>query len=995
MFQIDRVPDCLTGPERELREKVNNTHALFQEQCIHQGFFITAQRNPELEALLWDENGSIRTMTYGELADKALRLAAFFLEKGIKPGEAVAVSIPRGPNQVIAVLAVLAAGAAYVPIGIAQPVGRRERIYRIGGITRLVTDAFGRAMLPPEEKIKVILMDEAEPAAVLPCPVSADADALAYVIFTSGSTGEPKGVEITHRAAYNTIFDINRRFSVNTSDRILAVSALDFDLSVYDLFGLFTAGGSIVLLNEGAEREAAVWLELIRRLKVTVWNSVPALLDMLLIAASGYKMLDSLRLALVSGDWVGLDLPERLMSKTRNCRFIALGGATEASIWSNFFEVKSVDPSWNSIPYGKPLSNQYFRVVDQNGCDCPDMVTGELWIGGAGVARGYRGNYELTAKSFVCSEDKRWYCTGDLGRYWPDGNIEFIGRADQQVKLRGYRVELGEIEAVLRQYSGISQAVAVVSSEAGTQHLAAAVVASPVLLQIQAASPIYEKTTSGLLRNASRELQGKFAEALIVEILCLAELENEAAVEESNLVQKLGITDETQPVLRMWLRWLDERKVLTEKNGVLRAGARMREALKYAEEIKSGSVTSNKIAGDNFEISSIGRRLFERLNIYRGILCGEVSSAVLLDDDLLSPECLSSRDSGTSEGIALIAREINDLKKASGEPVRVVLIGGRSGIAAAQLLEKLDPGSVAFTLIDSALSMVETAKMRLSSLPQEIVCLRSPEDQIADRLRYSFDVVLAINSFHRYRDASQGINLASLLIRRGGRLFALEHCELTPLGIVTAAVIDKGFADIDFERRRVFSPMLPGRQWANLLRKAGFCNVSFASLEDTFTELITADCPADRIELEPEDILKFARYHLPAHMIPERIEILPWLPLNANGKVDRGAIAAMFKLRTAAGEDEIPCEEMERKVAEMWKNLLDIESIGRNQGFFEIGGDSLLATRFLAAVKTEFGVEFSLRQLIEEPALFQVASILETKLAEMKQTMELVEEGEI
>ncbi|WP_141704350.1 amino acid adenylation domain-containing protein, partial [Planobispora rosea] len=303
-------------------------------------------------------------------------------------------------------------------------------------------------------------LSEALAAEPLAAPVEVDPDSSAYVIFTSGSTGEPKGVEVSHRAALNTIEDVNRRFGVGADDRVLAVSALDFDLSVWDVFGLLSVGGSLVMVAEEERRDAVCWARLVAEHRVTVWNSVPALLDMLLVAERG--QLGSLRLALVSGDWVPLDLSGRLAQVAPGCELVALGGATEAAIWSNFCRVPArVPEQWVSVPYGRPLANQCFRVVDGLGRDCPDWVAGELWIGGAGVATGYRGDAQATAAKFVQREGVRWYRTGDVGRYWPDGTLEFLGRVDHQVKVRGHRIELGEIEAALLAHPRVARAVAV------------------------------------------------------------------------------------------------------------------------------------------------------------------------------------------------------------------------------------------------------------------------------------------------------------------------------------------------------------------------------------------------------------------------------------------------------------------------------------------------------------------------------------------------------
>ncbi|HAF2163783.1 TPA: AMP-binding protein, partial [Salmonella enterica] len=165
--------------------------------------------------------------------------------------------------------------------------------------------------------------------------IRVDPESEAYIIFTSGSTGEPKGVMVSHAAAVNTLEDINRRFGVTAQDRLLAVSALDFDLSVYDIFGILGAGASLVLIDETTRRDATAWLKSIKQHGVTIWNSVPVLLEMLLNVAEGREMLPGLRLALISGDWIGLNLPGWLKRIAPECRFAALGGATEAAVWSN------------------------------------------------------------------------------------------------------------------------------------------------------------------------------------------------------------------------------------------------------------------------------------------------------------------------------------------------------------------------------------------------------------------------------------------------------------------------------------------------------------------------------------------------------------------------------------------------------------------------------------------------------------------------------------
>ncbi|WP_282702999.1 non-ribosomal peptide synthetase [Streptomyces sp. CC219B] len=465
-------PVALPEAQAKVRAEVNDTAVVRPARTLHGPVLDVARRTPGAVAV---RTPSGEALTYAELAGRALAVAGHLVSLGARPGETVVVSLPKGPDQVAAVLGVLAAGCAYVPVGVGQPAARRNRIVRSAG-ARLALVADGPdSGTGWDEAVRLVPVAEASAAEPLAGPVPVEPGQLAYVIYTSGSTGEPKGVEITHAAAANTIDDVNARYGVGPADVVLQVSALDFDLSVYDLFGLLAVGGTVVTLTEDVRREAPVWARLAAEHGVTVWNTVPTLLDMLLVACESGPGLPGLRVAIVSGDWVGLDLCDRLRACAPDALLVAMGGATEASIWSNAHEVPAVDPAWVSVPYGRPLANQRFRVVDAHGRDRPDFVPGELWIGGAGVALGYRGDPERTSASFVTDGGERWYRTGDLGRYHPSGTLEFLGRRDHQVKVRGHRIELGEIETRLRDLPAVAHAVVWVDTGAGARRLAAVV----------------------------------------------------------------------------------------------------------------------------------------------------------------------------------------------------------------------------------------------------------------------------------------------------------------------------------------------------------------------------------------------------------------------------------------------------------------------------------------------------------------------------------------
>jgi pyochelin synthetase len=300
------------------------------------------------------------------------------------------------------------------------------------------------------------------------------------VIYTSGSTGSPKGVMLDHRGPLNTITDINHRYGVGADDVVFGASSLCFDLSVYDVFGSLAAGATLVLPDPG-RTDPGSWLEMVGAHGVTVWNSVPAIMQLFVeAAAAAGASFPALRTVLLSGDWIPVDLPGRIRQVAPNARVISLGGATEASIWSISFPIDHLDPAWPSIPYGKPLTNQTWHVLDELGRDAPTWVPGELHIGGCGVAMGYLGDPEKTRVAFVDHPrtGERIYRTGDLGRYLPSGDIEFLGRADHQVKIQGFRVEPGEIEHALLEHPAVRRAAVVARTTGSGKQLVAFVVGS-------------------------------------------------------------------------------------------------------------------------------------------------------------------------------------------------------------------------------------------------------------------------------------------------------------------------------------------------------------------------------------------------------------------------------------------------------------------------------------------------------------------------------------
>ncbi|WP_051406968.1 non-ribosomal peptide synthetase [Nocardia sp. CNY236] len=932
---------------------------------LHGGFFDWARREPDRVALVTADGDQV---SYADLAQRALRIAGGLVAEGVARGELVGVTMPKGVDQVAAILGVLAAGGIYVPVGVDQPVLRRAGMYDSVGVCWVVTDE-------PDWPAGTRTISPRSPGGeALAGPVDLASDASAYVIFTSGSTGRPKGVEVGHRAAVNTIEDINERFGVGPADRALALSAADFDLSVYDLFGLISFGGSLVMLDEQDRREARRWVELVSQHGVTVWNSVPALFDMYLTAAEADGEPDSIRLVLLAGDWIGMDLPVRYRARSTEGRFVALGGPTETAIWSNAYEVTEMDPDWKSIPYGRALRNQCHRVVDARGRDCPDWVPGELWVGGVCLAAGYRGDPAKTADKFVTWQGRRWYRSGDIARFRPDGTLEFLGRSDHQVKVRGHRIELGEIESALAAHPHVDDAVVTTIGTGAHRRLAAAITAThrgaPVAVDGMAA---VERVLAEELDNDVR-MPGLGVEAAIVEAriaaLLAAGLTGPASVDE--IAATAGIAEDFGDLLRLWLDWLVERDVITADAGRFAPGAR------WGEVIDPATWTANVAAAEGTVLHPVAQRLVAAEADLAEILCGDRSPLSLIEDPVLAPEALVSGQPDVAAAIARIARSISALVAQLGRPVRVAELGCRTGMAAWHLLSGLGADDVELTLLDASPRLLQLAEQRLDGFAHPRSFRMMSGGLLPADLRNQFDVVVTVVALHRYRDPIDGALEAAELLAPRGLLLGLEHSELAPIGLLTAAVLERGFGGT----RR--SPMLDRDRWTEVLTAADLAELEIVERDDSALLLLAARTTADRPVLDVEQVLAGLRAAVPGYMVPEQLTVLPLLPLSARDKVDRARVSRLLDSAGQSDEQsgEPPRTDVEAAVVELWTALLPAAGadLSRRTNFFAIGGDSLTATHFAEAVRRRFGVILALRQMFAEPTVAAVADLISAQL---------------
>ncbi|MFK3865841.1 amino acid adenylation domain-containing protein [Pseudoalteromonas rhizosphaerae] len=419
-----------------------------------------------------------QSITYRELLQYSNAASLGLADKHCQPGDMVIIAMQKSWHQLALAVAILQAGCVFIPVDPYTPTVRLQSIIKQANVHILITDQ----QTPVAQSVKELLKGvyscddilRAEQCNHLPIQNKAQPDELAYVIFTSGSTGLPKGVAIEHRSAMNTIVSINKLWHTKYDDTVLALSELTFDLAIYDLFGMLSVGGTVVLAN--ASQSPQQWADLIDCHNVTMWNSVPASMSLLcdyLIQTN--RHLNSLRATQLSGDWFPSSLSETICKILPCSAVINMGGATEASIWSIYYSVTGREhQDLGYIPYGKPLDNQRFYIVDEQLNPVEPGKVGELLIAGKGLARGYLNDEEKTQAAFFwCpSINEHVYRTGDLGTYQSDGNIRFCGRKDNQIKLNGYRIELGELENSCNQLPFIKGAIAVPYGEGDSRQIA-------------------------------------------------------------------------------------------------------------------------------------------------------------------------------------------------------------------------------------------------------------------------------------------------------------------------------------------------------------------------------------------------------------------------------------------------------------------------------------------------------------------------------------------
>ena len=505
------VNELITHPDAKLSEislvskeerkniirRFNDTDMSLTLETIHECFEKQAGENPHLAALVHGDE----VITYQELNKKANQIAHLLIKSGIQTNEPIGLSVGRNTKMITAMLGILKVGGCYVPIDPEYPLNRKQHMMRHSGIRVLLADGDNRAVellnadtdievlislsqsdIPdiPLKKADIIIYNEHDilQQPIENLPVNGHPSDLMYIMYTSGSTGLPKGVMVRHENVSNFIQWSINHFGLGPNDNMMLVTSICFDISVFEIFGALLSSATLHIIDAQTLHAPRELLNYVSQQQIHVWHSVPTLMNQAVLLLNHYGnshafSLQHVRLILLGGEAWSVKLGKQMKEYFNQAEIHNMYGPTEATIWVTSYHLKDSLDDLREIPIGKPIANNQIWIKDPNGHMCGVGLPGDIYISGKNVTQGYFHNKEETAKKFVRDNlsGKIHYQTGDIGRYLPDGSIEFLGRRDHMVKVRGYRIETGEIERAILQKQGIDQVVVVAKNDQETTNL--------------------------------------------------------------------------------------------------------------------------------------------------------------------------------------------------------------------------------------------------------------------------------------------------------------------------------------------------------------------------------------------------------------------------------------------------------------------------------------------------------------------------------------------
>ncbi|MEP6914052.1 MAG: amino acid adenylation domain-containing protein [Acidobacteriota bacterium] len=997
--------------------------------CIHQCFEAQAERTPDAIAVVAGED----RLTYGDLNARANRLAHHLRTRGVGPETPVGVCLERSATLIVALLAVLKAGGAYVPLDPAYPAERLAFMLRDSLVPVLLTEQRMLGMLA-DVSAEIICLDDC-PEIVLARSDNPSSGAtpanLAYVIYTSGSTGRPKGVEVIHQTVVHLFAATREPLKVREGDVWTVVHSSGFDFSVWEIWGSLLQGGTLIVVSLSIVQSPRALYDLLRLERVTVLNQTPsalrALLDARRQAAAAGEADWSLRLIVCGGDALDHELAAELSRLT--IPVWNFYGPTESSVWTTCTLIK--DAGVDRAPsIGPPIADLEVYLVDEQQQLVPSGTPGELLIGGAGLARGYRGRPELTAERFIphpFSHDAgaRLYRTGDSGRNLPDGSIEFLGRIDHQVKIRGYRIEPGEIETVLLQHPAVRECVVVARDDrTGAQRLVAYVV----------------RDTDAASGEASARLLAQWR-AVYDNTYHRAGAETPSDPTFNPAGWNSSYTGQPMPAVEV-REWVDDtvnRILALHPRRVLEIGCGAGLLLyRIAPQCAAYQAT-------DFSVTAI-----DLLTAQLRASPGEFGHVSLSHREAID---FSGFDAGLFDVVVInsVAQYFPNaayLRRVLDGAVRVTRAGGSvfvGDVRSLPLLEALTasvqldqaPPSLSLDELRRRVSTAIAAEDELvvdprffTSVAQEFsqhcavrvmpkrgrnrneltrfrydVMLRvlpSPasappverrewigDELTLDRVRSLLETqrpeVLAVSGIPNARVRADA-NLVDLLA--GGNPDGTVADLRAALDLLPAAGVEpddlwsieqSGRYAVDLS----WAESGPDGSYDAVFRRADVAAEAAAPAFQSREYVDTtkhwnayANTPSARVStsiLVPE-LIEFLEGKLPGQMVPSVFVFLDALPLTPNRKVDRKALPPPGNTRPTLAQPFVaPCTDAETLLAGIWADVLGLDRVGVHDNFFQLGGHSLLAIQVASRVRDAVEAEMSLGTFFETPTIAGLA----------------------
>lgn len=976
----EAYPVVLPQSTVKVRNSINDTRKYFAPQMMEEGFLNSFETFPNKTALITDDG----EFTYRALSRYVYSVAEVLKAKAVEPGDKIGINIDKNEWQAAAVIAVLLMKATYVPIDVKQPDARKKKIINTAGIKVLLSEKEEPELQQDCDNVNVrgIKLCDGE----LECfETDSEYDRPAYIIFTSGTTGEPKGVIITHRAAMNTIFDVNERYGISEADVFLGLANLSFDLSVFDLFGCFLVGGTLVLPNSGNIKDPKYLYDLILLHRVSVLNTVPAQTQMIvnyLESADGIRKSTFLHVVMLSGDWIPANLPQRIYGLFPETLVISKGGATEASIWSIYYDIKKNESFDKSIPYGRPMANQKFYVLNEHLQPCPDYVDGNLYIGGDGLSAGYLNDAVLNAEKYriLPGTGERIYRTGDRGCYRKDGIIIFKGReaGDEQVKIHGHRIELAEIRAALMEYPAVDSAVTLTVGNP-TEELKINAVISPKRKSGHRETAKDEEEIQ-LLDSTGKSYAGSIDEDLLEtwtrksELVVISDIYNvfgkcgifqelHQPYRFDDITRIMNIPEKLRKLTKRWLKVLVEEKIIKEQD----------EAYMLIENEHN---FDSEALWENFykteEAFNYSREFLDYLKESSDLLPemirgNENPLNLLFPKGDVKPAMAAYHDNKINRMHNGIANEeiLYLCKKSNGENpervFRILEVGAGVGGTSIDLIPDLDGCNVEYYFTDLSTFFLNKAQENFGKygwVKYGIFDINK-EFALQGYDAFSFDLILCANVLHNSKDVHYVMeNLRNLLVENGSMII-LEETRMSYMLLTSMEFKDglTGFLDERMEEETFFTR----NQWENILQKHnGEIVYQFpqknSKLDLSGQTIYIARFGSEYEKLEKNQVRKYLLETISSYMVPGNIIILPALPLTENKKVDMKKIRAFIEnseSNSSPDEKEMPETDLEKRIAEIWRRELKAVSIGRDDNFYNVGGDSLLIAQVVGKTVEE------------------------------------------